>query len=760
MSQSQEFNFTVDSALLGELGEKLVSTVHVALTELVKNAYDADATVVRVTIQATDGIGPSICIEDNGVGMTPTQVQDYWMRIGTTNKADSPTSSLYGRPKTGRKGVGRFACRRLGRTLHLETSAKIGTGSKNSPATITKVDFNWDEFIPGTTVESINCTGELIKGSSKTPTGTRLVIAGAPSDEWRTRGYNYLRRQLAVVANNRGVHRDGFLEDPGFRVELVTPEKPEEVVDLREAVMEASWGTLEGKVADDGRAELTLRAFGIGGKRTFTTQPIFRLIRGASLKIGILPVNANEGVRNPKLLANYVLTNLIDEWGGIQVRHNGFRMYPYGNPGDDWLEIDSDRGRRLGRPQSQMLLDFAQSIKEINPSRVLLNMLGMRNYLGQVDVSSDIPALEPRLDRQGFIDSPAFSELIRFVRFAIEWATIHREAYIRQRATAEAKEAVAQLAPILKANPRQLEADATPRAAKYLRQEISRLVTNLPENEQVKTQESLLRTVNALEAISTESQSQLRHLRLLASASTLTLLFAHEVRSSIASLGAGSARLRGIAQKIQGPHKEELRTLAAQLSASQSQLVRLVDMTGIVGAFRNDQQSIEVHLYTALEKSISCFRLVLENYDISVDISSVKASLFVGPMPEGEIYSIFINLISNAIKSLIAAAASNKKIEINAMEMGKKVIIRISDNGLGLDPIHFAEVFTPFISDPSGDLYKRLEKNANPEDAAAFGTGSGLGLSISRDIAKARGGDVRFVLPDTGWSATVEVELP
>ena len=47
MSNQETFQFAVDSALLGELGEKLVSTVHVALAELVKNAYDADAKEVK-----------------------------------------------------------------------------------------------------------------------------------------------------------------------------------------------------------------------------------------------------------------------------------------------------------------------------------------------------------------------------------------------------------------------------------------------------------------------------------------------------------------------------------------------------------------------------------------------------------------------------------------------------------------------------------------------------------------------------------------
>ena len=146
MSVTTEFHFSVDSALLRELGEKLVSTVHVALAELVKNAYDADATEVRVTITPTASGGPMIVIEDNGSGMTPTQVVDFLMRIGTTNKEDSPNSPRYGRARSGRKGVGRFACRRLGSQLQLNTVA-IETRKNGSQYTAnTKVDFNWNAF--------------------------------------------------------------------------------------------------------------------------------------------------------------------------------------------------------------------------------------------------------------------------------------------------------------------------------------------------------------------------------------------------------------------------------------------------------------------------------------------------------------------------------------------------------------------------------------------------------------------------------------
>jgi len=434
-------------------------------------------------------------------------------------------------------------------------------------------------------------------------------------------------------------------------------------------------------------------------------------------------------------------------------------MYPYGNPGDDWLGIDADRGRRLGRPESTELISFASTLQQVDPGRVLLNMLGMRNYLGQVEVTSEMAGLEPRLDRQGFVEGSAFECLRAFVRMAIEWATIHREAYIRQRSTSEMRHAVAALAPFLEEDPRKLEVDLAPRATKFLKQEIGRLVSTLPPEQQAETKQSLLRTINALEAVSADNQNQLRHLRLVASTSTLTLLFAHEVRGAIAAIGAGSSRLRALARKIP-EHNEELTLLSQQLGATQLQLASLVEMTGIVGAFRSDKQAAEINISSAVDRAVSCFRLIITNYKISIDTSGVRSTLLTGPMIDGEIYTILINLLSNAIKSLIAKGNSDRLIKVWSEQIGNQALLKIADNGLGLDPSHFTDVFTPFISDPSGVLYDKLEENANPEDEAAFGTGSGLGLSIARDIARARGGDIRFINPDNNWSACVEVQLP
>src|SRR5688572_31668114 len=96
----KQIQFTVDAALLRELGERLVGKPHVALAELVKNSYDADATRCRI-IFGNDEIE----VVDDGNGMTFEEFQKFWMRVGTTHKQQEGTSPRLHRPVTGSKGI-------------------------------------------------------------------------------------------------------------------------------------------------------------------------------------------------------------------------------------------------------------------------------------------------------------------------------------------------------------------------------------------------------------------------------------------------------------------------------------------------------------------------------------------------------------------------------------------------------------------------------------------------------------------------------
>src|SRR4051812_37614651 len=96
--------FSVDAAILQELGERLIGRPAIALGELVKNSFDADASTCRIEISAD-----AVVVTDDGTGMSEDDFLNYWMRIGTTHKVDQGTSKKYGRPLTGSKGIGRLS---------------------------------------------------------------------------------------------------------------------------------------------------------------------------------------------------------------------------------------------------------------------------------------------------------------------------------------------------------------------------------------------------------------------------------------------------------------------------------------------------------------------------------------------------------------------------------------------------------------------------------------------------------------------------
>src|SRR6266480_1869671 len=100
MNAPERISFTVDAALLRELGERLVGRPHIALAELIKNAYDADAT--QTVIRFEDD---RIEVIDNGHGMTRDDFRDFWMRIGSPHKETQTVSKKLKRPLTGSKGV-------------------------------------------------------------------------------------------------------------------------------------------------------------------------------------------------------------------------------------------------------------------------------------------------------------------------------------------------------------------------------------------------------------------------------------------------------------------------------------------------------------------------------------------------------------------------------------------------------------------------------------------------------------------------------
>lgn len=586
-------NFSVDSALLQELGERLVTTPHVALAELVKNSYDADATEVRVTIRENEKGGPEIEIRDNGCGMTLEQIKSFWMRIGNTHKEREQTSELFGRPLTGNKGIGRFCVRRLGTSVKLESTAKSGR----------KLEFNtleidWNKFIPGDDVSEVP-----VKGTSQTKTGDetglKLTMTGHRRLEWRSledrRSYAYLLRQLATLAANRGVKRPGHEPDPGFRVILNAPsleygaalegfvdgddeEDAGLAVDIREKLMNAGWALLTAKIGKDGKARCHLDAASPVGKREFISNQKFTTLQDVTLKLAIF-VEETGWNRNESLLPLGKLNAILNDWGGVQLRHRGVRIFPYGDPGDDWLDIEKDRARRLGRPPQEDLIDFANTIKARTPldtGRVLLSMLSHKAFLGAVEVGDDQRGLEVKADREGFVDNQVFQELKSFTRFAIDWAMIWRDFAVKERARQTADKFRRELEKGTGGKPI-TPAEGSDVALKILRKGVAQLKAAQERNDTPSiTQAEVKNLVSAASLLESEfktNRADLLRFQLVASAATLSLLYHHEVKYLAQTLTTLSADLDAAIKHLKGPIKLRCQEVLESVSTAKETLV-------------------------------------------------------------------------------------------------------------------------------------------------------------------------------------------
>ena len=140
--------------LLTMLGEQLIKNEQIALAELIKNSYDADAEWVKVSFvdfgydenkkEIFKTANSKIIVEDNGCGMTLDIIEDSWMNPATPNKKSRDVNEIKTTPKKhriiqGEKGIGRFAILKLGRNIKITTRPE----GKNTEYVI---DYNLSQY--------------------------------------------------------------------------------------------------------------------------------------------------------------------------------------------------------------------------------------------------------------------------------------------------------------------------------------------------------------------------------------------------------------------------------------------------------------------------------------------------------------------------------------------------------------------------------------------------------------------------------------
>lgn len=439
MTDEKEVYFNIDSRLLLQLGENLVTNRAVALAELVKNSYDADATNVWISLENIKTPGGTIIVEDNGSGMTLSNFKKTWMRIATVDKEQNPISQKYERQKAGEKGIGRFACRRLSKRLKIKSIATTEDGQKEELTAF----FDWTAFTPGSDVDKVPVKFSTTPVDYKMPTGTILILEDT-KDFWGRWDIRRLRTELTDLISLT-TYKPGYESeevpieyDPGFNMDFYCPEFPEKEDKLDETFFKNAWAKLTGTIDENGSTSYDIQVINRIINRfdkNFKRTEIFKHLKNTKFEVYIFSYRPDlfTGKEWPLKKAR----DMGHERGGIKVYADKFRVFGYGVKNDDWLRLDYDRARSL------VGLDEEVSGYIEEDKRPGLRLFRNHHLFGHVVFpKKDCPSLEITVNRERLIDNDASEELRRFVRLGIDFATVlyANEIYKDQEAKRKKKE--------------------------------------------------------------------------------------------------------------------------------------------------------------------------------------------------------------------------------------------------------------------------------------------------------------------------------
>lgn len=768
----EDLSFSVDGRLLSELGEKLVTKNYLALSELIKNGYDADSSLVEISLHNVRQINKSskIIIRDEGEGMSWEELKNNWMRISTSNKERFPISDKYGRKKTGSKGIGRFACQKLADAIHLETVKEIDDGLFE----VTEITVRWDDFRKGVDLVNIDFSAKHRKvNRHDLSSGTTITLFDL-KEKWTQISYNGLLKELASLSMSSPCRREGFEEDPGFNLSVRAEEfEFGDKVDLslNEKILDSSWGRLKAKIAADGEIEFILEAK-LLGKREYKLKDKFPMLSGISFDLSYFP-DMTAYLRNPEIVPLKVIRPIRAAHAGVKVYSEGFRVYPYGQDGDDWLNLDKDVGRRKAKIDNHELSVIAESYG-LDPKRAMLNLFSNKMLIGSVMMEGNTSEFfQTKLNREGFVENDAFKELYQALRTAVEWMTIQYSSFKYLYADEEAERVREEFDKVLSNSDENVQSDSEyfesfrPNREKRV-SEAFKIIQKALSNEieshdsDVSDKEDIAK--KATELLSTEfntSEKEVSLLRSIASTGPLFFVFAHEFRGLISNLDTDAGSIEQWVANVD-EHSLDFQWLldiATSLRQTRNHFMSLEKLIGIFSSTHKIENK-KIRVQDAVNSVVDGFAFITKAYNIVIKIDIDNKFLRTTPMPEASFYSILVNLLSNSIKAVLAVKNCQKREILISASRGEKLVLDISDNGIGLDQSLWEDVFKPLITDPTGEIYQRLEQTSDLDDLAVLGKGTGLGLNIVRGMVAQSKGQVKFIEPHTSWSTTVQVQLP
>jgi signal transduction histidine kinase len=704
--------------LLRTLGEELISNEVVAVIELVKNSYDADAT--HVLIRFNGPLEPkagSIEVIDNGTGMEVQTVRTVWMEPATPSKRGTlRRSKNYKRRLLGEKGIGRFASSRLADELEVISRTK-GNAQEvygifdwrqfdDEEKYLDEIEILWDErapveIMPGGIIDRLWDEADELPPARLRATGTVLRMTGL-KQKWEAQHFEDLRRSLARLVSPKLTKKKHDDKDPGFEVALALPPEFSPFSSKVEPppILRHPHYVVSGSMTADGYFEMRYRILSVGIDKTIKGHLIrvkdargrfelrdldsanstaddkpsdARVVECGPIEIELRVWDRDE-LGNVVQKTNSTIKDIrrdLDAVAGINIYRDGFRVLPYGEPQDDWLRLD------LRRVQ--------------NPTFRLSN----NQIYGVVLISADAnPRLRDQSNREGLDENQAIQDL-RDVMSEL----LNRLEILRYQA-----------------RPREKKKGNKPVGGLFSGFDLTPLTEfvakNLPEDKEAKA--LLERTEQMLGTQLKEIQTVLGRYQRLATLGQLIDHVLHEGRQPIATINSEAALGLDDVKRADALGS----TFVSKASGRYTVIRKQGDVLAIAfkrmepfGGRRRGRPT-QLYLEEIIRDAFSIFDDDITRLNVKPTLPRSQTLVRVDP---AEMQEVIINLVQNSLYWLEQVNETRRQIAVAVERKGPEhVDILFSDSGPGIPEENRESIFEPYFS-------------TKPE-------GIGLGLSIVGEI--------------------------
>ena len=727
-------SFSVETRLLRELGERLVKQPDVALLELIKNAYDADAVACEVDYDPST----KIVVEDDGSGMTLDRFTHAWMRIGTSSKQHTPLSERFGRPITGEKGIGRFAVRFLGRGLLLES---VADDRKRALRTKLTATFDWPRFDRNEDLGRVKVPYRLVAANPEEPKGTKLTITGLRPEATSLDLQTVRTGSIGMVTPLRSLFRQtagtDAIErrheaDPGFELKLSSDHDDEEA-DVAASVLEAFVLRATLSVADN---EMDLKVYRRGVRK-----PYLRFVDTYTNEVGTIEADIRFFPRRKGAFARLPVDGRrVSRWikdnHGVAVFDRMFRVQPYGARGDDWLRLQADAARNHRDPRSGVAeKHFAMpaAVRNDTKENWMLRLPQSMQLVGVVCVNgrradqdtSDGAGLIASADREGFLINKAFAELWDLIRGAVEAIAYADRKVQREQEAAERAQTVAAVRAETKSAIDEIEANP-----------------DIPRQDKTRIVAVILRSQEAVEQETEVSRRRERQLEVMSLLGVVAGFMTHEFGVALAELEKTHHSLQELAAK-----QPEYAEAAEEF---EERIERLEEFVKYSTGYIRGARTLPKKPYLAKPR-LRQVKRVFGKYasDRGIDVVIDADGQLEAPLVPVSLYNgVALNLFTNALKAVTAKRASSEaRVALRARNDSRWHYLEVSDTGVGIPTVLGERVFDP--------LFTTTASRSDP-----LGSGMGLGLTLVQRGAEAFGGKAEVTKPEAGYATTLRVRLP